>query len=284
MTNHDIYRLQTLAATLRLHVVRMMGADKPHHFGGSLSAADIVTAIYFDKLRYHPEDPAWPARDRFIMSKGHCVPAQYAALAMQGVFPVEELATLKLLGSRLQGHPAMHLTPGIEGCTGSLGQGLSYANGIALAARLQGHEVRVYCLIGDGETQEGQVWEAALTSSRQCLGNVCAIVDWNGLKAMDETTCGKTMQPMAERWKTCGWRAREVDGHDMAALCDALDWAEGPGEVPSVIIAHTVKGKGVPFIEGRPAFHNAALTPDQIDEAIHILEGNLARLQEVAHA
>lgn len=157
----QIDSLRRQAAELRRQIVRMMGPDNAHHFGGALSAADIITALYFYKMRYNPADPKWPDRDRFIMSKGHSVPAQYAALSKLGVFPLEELASLKRLGSRLQGHPAMHYTPGIEGCTGALGEGLSYAKGIALAARLQGKSYRVYCLLGDGELHEGQVWEAA---------------------------------------------------------------------------------------------------------------------------
>jgi transketolase len=279
MTIRDIHRLRELAAELRVHIVRMMGANKAHHFGGSLSAADVVTALYFDAMRYDPKNPAWPERDRFIMSKGHCVPAQYAALAMLGVIPVEELATLKQMGSRLQGHPAMQYTPGIEGCTGSLGQGLSYANGMALAGRVQGYNYRVYCLVGDGEMQEGQVWEAAMTSAKHCLGNVTAIIDANGLKAMDETACGKIMEPIGDRWVAMGWRAREIDGHDMAAICDALDWAKTGGSMPSAIVAHTVKGKGISFIEGQAAYHNAALTPEQIEQALAGLEASLNRLR-----
>jgi len=275
MTTRDVDRLRRLAAEMRLHVARMMGANKAHHFGGSMSAADLVTALYFDAMRYDPKDPGWPERDRFIMSKGHCVPAQYAALAMLGVIPMEELGTLKQLGSRLQGHPAMHLTPGLEGCTGSLGQGLSYANGMALAGRIQGRDYRVFCLLGDGELQEGQVWEAVMTSVKHCLGTVTALVDANGLKAMDETSCGKIMEPISERWAAMGWRAREIDGHDMGAICEALDWAKEGVETPSVIVAHTVKGKGISFIEGQAPFHNAALTPEQIEQALAELEDAL---------
>jgi len=259
--------------------VRMMGANKAHHFGGSLSAADVVTALYFYAMRYDPKNPTWPERDRFIMSKGHCVPAQYAALAMLGVIPMEELPTLKQLGSRLQGHPAMQLTPGLEGCTGSLGQGLSYANGTALAGRIQGRDYRVYCLLGDGEMQEGQVWEAAMTSVKHCLSNVTAIIDANGLKAMDETACGKIIDPIGARWEAVGWRAREIDGHDMAAICDALDWAKAGGSAPSAIVTHTIKGKGISFIEGRAAYHNAALTPEQIEQALAELEASMARVR-----
>ena len=199
--------LRSKAAELRWHIVNMMGPNRVHHFGGSLSAADIVTALYFYKMRYDPHNPDWSERDRFVMSKGHSVPAQYAALAMLGVFPLEELATLKRLGSRLQGHPAMHETPGLEGCTGALGEGLSYANGIALAARIRGLSYNVYCLLGDGELQEGQVWEAAMTAATRCLSNVVAIVDRNRLKAMDETRCAKLLDPLRERWASFGWAA-----------------------------------------------------------------------------
>jgi transketolase len=260
------------AAELRLRIVCMMGPGKAHHFGGALSATDIVTALYFYKMRYDPANAEWPERDRFVMSKGHSVPAQYAALAKLGVFPLEELATLKYLGSRLQGHPAMHCTPGIEACTGALGEGLSFANGMALAARLQGRSYRVYCLLGDGELHEGQVWEAAMTSVKQCLGNLVAIIDRNRLKAMDGTECGKILDPLAPRWASFGWAVKEVDGHDMAALCDALDWAEGQVNQPSMIIAHTVKGKGVSFMAGQAAFHNAPITEEQYRQAVAELE------------
>ncbi|MEA3408442.1 MAG: transketolase [Chloroflexota bacterium] len=280
MVVRDVNALRKLAIELRLHVVRMMGANKKHHFGGSMSAADIVTALYFYKMRYDPEDPEWPDRDRFIMSKGHCVPAQYAALAMLGVLPLEELPELKTMGSRLQGHPAAHLVPGIEGCTGSLGQGLSFANGMALAARIQHRDYDVYCLIGDGELQEGQIWEAAMTSSKQRLENLTAVIDRNGLKAMDEPSSAKTMDPLADRWRAFGWSVREIDGHEMAEICEALDWAEGNEEAPSMIIAHTIKGKGIPFIEGRAEFHNAALTEEQIEEALAGLEEQLGIWEE----
>jgi transketolase len=275
-------RLERLAAEMRLHIVRMMGANKAHHFGGSLSATDLVCALYFYKMRYDPQNPRWPERDRFIMSKGHSVPAQYAALAMLGVFPIEELQTLKQLGSRLQGHPAMHCTPGIEGCTGSLGQGLSYANGIALAGRLQKQDYQVYCLIGDGELHEGQLWEAAMTTPKHCLTNVTAIIDQNGLKAMDASDCGKALEPLPQRWAAFGWQVREIDGHDMAQVCRALDWAAATIDSPAAIIAHTVKGKGVSFIENQAGFHNAPLTPAQYEQAIAELAANLQARQEAA--
>jgi len=268
----QIIALRRHAADLRLRIVRMMGVGKTHHFGGSLSAADIVTALYFYKMRYNPTNPEWPDRDRFIMSKGHSVPAQYAALAKLGVFPLEELRTLKCLGSRLQGHPAMRYTPGIEGCTGALGEGLSFANGMALAARLQEKTYRVYCLMGDGELHEGQVWEAAMTSAKHCLDNLVAIIDRNRLKAMDATECGKVLDPLAVRWTSFGWAVKEVDAHDMPALCDALDWTDGQVNQPAMIIANTVKGKGVSFMAGRAAFHNASITEEQYRQAVAELD------------
>jgi transketolase len=268
--------LRRAALETRLEIVRMMGAGKAHHFGGSLSAVDLVTAVYLHAMRYRPADPSWLGRDRFVMSKGHCVPAQYALLARLGVFPREELASLKQLGTRLQGHPAAHLLPGIEACTGSLGQGLSFANGIALAGRIQGLRYRVYCLVGDGETQEGQVWEAARTTARLCLGGVTAIVDANGLKAMDQSYCGSEIGNLSAKWTAFGWRVRQVDGHDMHAICEALDWAMADQATPSVVIARTVKGKGVSFMENAPEYHNAMLSADQLERALASLEAQRA--------
>jgi transketolase len=275
-------RLEHLAAELRVQLVRMMGPGKPHHFGGSLSAADLVAALYFSKLRYDPRDPGRPDRDRFVLSKGHSVPVQYAALAMLGVLPVEELPTLKRLGGRLQGHPAMHYTPGLEACTGSLGQGLSYANGLALAARMRGLEYRVYCLLGDGELHEGQVWEAGMTTPKHRLTNLVAVVDKNGLKAMDATAHGKPLEPLADRFGSFGWAVREIDGHDMSDICEAFDWASTLTDAPGVIIARTVKGKGVSFMENQAGFHNAALTPEQYELALAELEARLSATEEAA--
>jgi transketolase len=276
----ELAGLRRKAAEMRWQIVNMMGPNKANHFGGSLSAADIVTALYFYKMRYDPANPCWPERDRFLMSKGHSVPAQYVALAMLGVFPLEELPTLKRLGSRLQGHPAMHLMPGLEGCTGALGEGLSYANGMALASRILGLSYDVYCVLGDGELQEGQVWEAAMTAAKHCLGNVVAIIDRNRLKAMDETACSKLLDPLSARWADFGWAATEIDGHDIAAICDALDWADTQEQQPSVIIANTVKGKGVSFIEGQPEYHNGRLSEEQLQQALGELETTLTLVRD----
>jgi transketolase len=280
ITTEELVRLRRLAAEMRLHIVTMMGTHKAHHFGGSLSSTDIITALYFYRMRYDPGNPQWAERDRFIMSKGHSVPAQYAALAMLGVIPLEELPTLKRLGSRLQGHPAMQETPGLEGCTGALGEGLSYANGMALAGRVLGLSYNVYCLLGDGELQEGQVWEAAMTAAQHCLGSVVAIIDRNGLKAMDETECSKPLNPLSDRWASFGWAVTEIDGHDLSAICRALDWADEQREQPSMIIANTVKGKGVSFVEGQAGFHNAPMDEEQFERAVDELEAMLAQLED----
>jgi transketolase len=279
----DFAQLELKAAEMRLHIVRMMGANKPHHFGGSLSAADIVTALYFYKMKYDPSNPKWPERDRFVLSKGHSVPVQYVALAMLGVFSIEELFTLKKIGSRLQGHPAMHCTPGLEGCTGSLGMGLSYANGMAISASLLGQEYHVYCLIGDGELQEGQVWEAALNTPKLCLNNLTAIVDHNGLKAMDDSTrCCKPIKPIGNRFASIGWNVLDIDGHCMKEICEALDLSTYPDNAPSVIVAHTIKGKGISFLENQAGFHNAPLTQDQLNSALNELEIKLQTMKEKA--
>lgn len=266
VSKNDLARLTRIAAEMRLNIINMMGAGKTHHFGGSLSVTDIVTALYFYAMKFDPMHTDWKDRDRFIMSKGHSVPAQYTALALLGVIPIEELSTLKILGTRLQGHPAMHLTPGVEGCTGALGEGLSYANGMALASRIQKSSIHIYCVLGDGELQEGQVWEAAMTTAKRRLSNVTAIIDRNRLKGMDETSSSKQMDPLPARWESFGWVVQEINGHNMAEICNALDWAianTSTSVFPSVIIANTIKGKGVSFIEGRPEFHNSPINEAQ---------------------
>jgi transketolase len=262
----DDSRLEELRATadeMRRHIVGMMGADKAHHFGGSLSSVELVTALYFYKMRYDPANPRWEERDRFVMSKGHSVPAQYAALAMLGVIPVEQLPTLKHLGSVLQGHPNACMTPGIEGCTGSLGQGLSFANGIALAARIRTLDCRVYVLLGDGELHEGQVWEAAMEAATQKLDTLVALIDRNGLKSQGVVDEAKTLEPLQDKWEAFGWHAVAIDGHDLRQICDALDEAETVKGKPTVFIAKTVKGKGISFMEGRFQFHNAPISQER---------------------
>ncbi len=269
--DRKLAELEATARDLRYHIVKMMGAGKPHHFGGSLSIVEMITALYFYKMRYDPANPDWDGRDRFVMSKGHTVPAQYAALAMLGVLPMDELPSLKRLGSILQGHPNACMTPGLEACTGSLGQGLSFANGIAMAARIRGLDVRVYCLMGDGELHEGQVWEAAMGSSTHKLDHLCALVDRNQLKSQGVVDEAKNLEPLADKWKAFGWHTIAVNGHDLHQLCDALDEAETVKGRPTIIIGNTVKGKGVPFMEGQFQFHNAPISQEQWEQAMRVL-------------
>ena len=271
-----VRELERRAAEVRLATVKAMGPGKAHHFGGSLSAVDILVALYFYKMRYRPEEPARPERDRFVLSKGHSVPALYACLARAGFFPAAELATLKAFGTRLQGHPDMRRTAGLEANTGSLGMGLSVANGMALGARVQGRRHRVYGVLGDGECQEGQVWEAAMTAAHYHLDNLTAVVDRNELQAMGRTEERKAVEPMAGKWRGFGWELLEVNGHDMAQVCHGLDRAAQTKGRPTVIIARTVKGKGVSFMEGRAGFHNVSLTEEQFRCAVAELEATVA--------
>jgi transketolase len=269
--DRKLAELEATARELRYHIIHMMGAGKAHHFGGSLSIVELVTALYFYKLRYDPSDPAWDQRDRFVMSKGHTVPAQYAALAKLGVIPLEELPSLKRLGSILQGHPNACMTPGLEACTGSLGQGLSFANGIAMAARIRNLDIRVYCLLGDGELHEGQVWEAAMGTVANNLDNLCAMIDRNRLKSQGVVDEAKPLEPLSGKWRAFGWHAIDIDGHNLRQICDALDEAETIKGKPTMIVAETVKGKGVPFMEGQFQFHNAPITQAQWEEAMRVL-------------
>jgi transketolase len=269
--DRKLAELEATARDVRYHIVSMMGANKPHHFGGSLSIVEMVTALYFYKMRYDPTNPDWDGRDRFVMSKGHTVPAQYVSLAKLGVLPMEVLPTLKSLGGILQGHPNACMTPGLEACTGSLGQGLSFANGVALAARVRGLDIRVYCLLGDGELHEGQVWEAAMGTSTHELDHLCALVDRNHLKSQGVVDEAKELEPLADKWQAFGWHTINVDGHDMRQVCDALDEAQTIKGQPTVIIAETVKGKGVPFMEGQFQFHNAPISKEQWEEAMRLL-------------
>lgn len=270
--------LERKAWELRLEIVRMFGSGKFHHFGGSLSCAELVTALYFHKMNYSAALKDAPERDRFIMSKGHTVPAQYVALAMLGILPMEELRTIKRLGSRLQGHPDILKTPGIEAPTGSLGQGLSYANGIALAARLDGLAFNLYLIMGDGELQEGQPWEAAMTTAHHALGNLCVLIDRNGHQSQGCVSEIMNVEPLERKWEAFGWDTARVDGHDMKALCAALDRFDGKGKRPLAIIADTVKGKGISFMENTHNFHNANITDEQFRKAEQEILARLERM------
>lgn len=264
----QIRDLEAKAQTIRRDIVTMLAAAGSGHPGGSLSSVEIVTALYFHVMRLKPEEPLWQDRDRFILSKGHAAPLLYAVLAERGFFPVDELQTLRKLGSRLQGHPAWGMVPGVEASTGSLGQGLSIGLGIALAGRLDQRDYRVYVLLGDGENQEGQVWEAAMAAAHYRAGNLTAILDYNGLQIDGPVEKVMSPLPLPDKWRAFGWEVREVDGHDFHDLLKAYEWAKGINDKPSIIIAHTIKGKGVSYMEGMVDWHGKAPDKKLADQAL----------------
>ena len=260
--------LEKMAKQLRRYVITMIATAGSGHPGGSLSAADIVTALYFKVMRHDPKNPQWPDRDRFVLSKGHVAPILYAALAEYGYFPVEELSTLRKLGSRLQGHTDRTLTPGVEMSAGSLGQGLSFGIGMALAGRLDKRDYHVYVLLGDGECEEGQVWEAAMFAPHFQMDNLTAIVDHNGIQ-LDGRCCDiMGIEPLTDKWRAFNWHVIEIDGHDMKQVLQALKKARGIKGKPTAIIAHTVKGKGVSFMEGNVDFHGKAPNTQETEIAL----------------
>jgi transketolase len=249
----------------------MIGVGKAGHLGGSCSLAEIVAALYFAKMHFDPKALGDPCRDRFLVSKGHSVLIQYAALVELGVIPRDEMGKLKTLAGKLQGHPDM-MTPGMEAVTGSLGQGLSISVGMALALRLAKSPSRVYVVMGDGELAEGQLWEAAMAASRYKLDSITGIVDRNRFQATGSTKEIFEIPDLHEKWRAFGWNVLSVDGHDVGAILDVLDEAAAKKGVPTVIVAETIKGKGVSFAENTSAFHNAAMTQEQYDKALHEIE------------
>ena len=268
----SLEEMEAIAKRLRRHIITMTGKAGSGHPGGSLSAVEIVTALYFKVLQHKPSDPCWSDRDRFILSKGHAAPLLYAVLAECGYFPVDELSTLRQLDSRLQGHADCTLTPGVEMSSGSLGQGLSFALGVALAGRLNSQNYRVYALLGDGECDEGQVWEAAMAAAHFKVDNLIATVDNNGQQIDGWNRDVMNLDPFGKKWQAFGWHVIEVDGHDFTQLIDAFDQAKLVKEQPTVIIAHTIKGKGVSFMENNPDFHGKAPNAAEIEIALKELE------------
>jgi transketolase len=267
----DIEKLKRIARAIRLDIVQMVGVGQRGHLGGSCSIADVVTALYFSKMRHDPANPGWPDRDRFLLSKGHAALVQYAALAECGYFPREELKNAKRCGSILQGHPDLKSTPGVEANTGSLGQGLSIACGMAAGLRIDGRRSRVYCVVGDGELAEGQIWEAAMAANAYRLDNLVAILDRNGLQAMGPVEKRFNTNPVPEKWRAFGWYVTEIDGHDMEAILAALDAVDAIKGRPKMIIARTIKGAGIPFAENRVEFHNGLLDATQFEAACALL-------------
>jgi transketolase len=259
------------AKTIRRHIITMIGDAGVGHPGGCLSGVEIVTALYFSAMRVRPNEPNWPDRDRFILSKGHASALLYAALAERGYFPTETLTTFRRPWSKLAGHPDMNKVPGVEMTTGSLGQGLSVANGMAIAAKYDGRDARIYVLLGDGEVQEGQVWEAAMSAAHYRLDNVTAFIDRNGLQIDGTTEEVMGIEPLADKWRGFGWHVVTIDGHEYKQILAAVEEAKTVKGKPTVIIAQTVKGKGVCFMEGKVEWHGRAPAGEQYEQAKKVL-------------
>ena len=264
--------LEKLAKKIRLGIIDEMYYGKSGHPGGSLSIADIMTVLYFDEMNIDNENPNWEDRDRLVLSKGHCSPALYAALAYRGFFPVEDLKTFRNINSYLQGHPDKKNIPGVDMSTGSLGQGLSVANGMAISAKLDNKNYRVYCILGDGEIEEGQVWEAAMSSSKYKLDNLCVIIDNNNLQidgTIDEVMSSK---PIDDKFRSFGFEIIKIDGHNIEEIKNAFEVAKNVKEKPVCIIAKTIKGKGVKYMENKVDWHGKAPNEDEYKQAIIDIE------------
>lgn len=277
----DIERLSKIALTIRRHVIKMLGLAASGHPGGSLSSTDLLTALYFQYLKHDPKNPKWADRDRLIFSKGHGCPALYAALAEAGYFDPKELLSLRKLGSPLQGHPDMRRLAGIEASTGSLGQGLSIGIGCALAAKFDKKDFLTWVIMSDGELNEGQTWEAAAFASFHKLKNLVLIVDYNKYQLGGTTKEILDMEPILDKWKSFGWETREIDGHSLPEICNALEWAKSATSAPRMILAHTIKGKGVSFMENNNNFHGVANTKDETGRALKELGENEQEIQRI---
>jgi len=265
---YTVEQLESIAKAIRRNIVKMIGFGRTGHLGGACSIADVVTVLYFSKMKHDPKNPQMRDRDRFLLSKGHSAPVQYAALAEAGYFPKEELSNLKQIGSILQGHPDMLKVPGIEANTGSLGQGLSISAGIAAAGKIDKLNYKVYCVIGDGEMTEGQIWEAALAASFYKIDNLVAILDRNGLQATGCCAERFNTAPVAQKWESFGWHVIECNGHDIKEIIEVFNRADAVKGKPVMVIADTIKGKGISFAENNVAFHNGAMTREQYDQAL----------------
>lgn len=263
-----IEKLAAIANLLRRHVIKMTHAAGSGHPGGSLSAADMIAALYFHELRVDPRRPNWPDRDRFVMSKGHACPIWYAALAERGYFPVEDLVKLRHISSHLQGHPDMCKTPGVDMTAGPLGNGLSAGLGMALGARITERDFCTYVMVGEGDQQEGCTWEAAMMGGFHKLGNLTVLIDYNRSQVDGKSDDILCLDPLADKWRACCWAVREIDGHDLGQILDALAWARGVTDAPTAILAHTTKGRGVSFMEDRHEWHGKAPNTEQAIAAL----------------
>jgi len=274
VTEREVNKLKLTSVKIRKHIIEMLYLAKSGHPGGSLSAVEALVSLYFVHMKHNPKNPQDPNRDRFILSKGHAAPALYAVLAECGYFDVSELKKLRQIGCMLQGHPVCKCTPGVEASTGSLGHGLSFGNGVALAGKLDKKNYRVYVMLGDGETNEGQVWEAASAASHYKLDNLTALLDRNYLQIDGNTEEVLRLEPVKERWEAFGWYTIEIDGHDIKEILDALKQAEEHKRQPTMIILNTVKGKGVSFMENNVDFHG--VPPNEMERNLALEELELA--------
>jgi transketolase len=274
MENEKIRKLKETAKQVRQDILNITAEAGSGHPGGSLSATDIMVSLYFHKMRHNPKKPDWKERDRFILSKGHAAPALYSCLARAGYFDAKELMNLRKLGSILQGHPEMERCKGVEASTGPLGQGLSFANGIALAGKIDNAKYKVYVMMGDGELQEGQIWEAAMASSHYKLDNLIGIIDNNNLQIDGFNDDVKKVRPLREKFEAFGWNVMEIDGHNYSQIIDALDLADKIKGKPTMIIAHTTKGKGVCCMENKAEWHGKACTKEELQECLRELGQN----------
>ena len=279
MTSQEKKQLSVMACKVRMGIIESTHAAKCGHPGGSLSAADLFTYLYFKELNVDPANPKWESRDRFVLSKGHCAPGLYAALAHRGFFPVEDLITLRKVGSYLQGHPNMNTVPGVDMSTGSLGQGISAACGMALSAKLKKQDSRVYTLLGDGETQEGQVWEACMFAAHYKLDNLCIIIDNNGLQIDGDVSKVMSPYPYKEKLEGFGFHVEAIDGHDFEQIEAALNTAKTVKGKPTAIIMQTVKGKDVSFMENQAGWHGVAPNDAQYEQAMAELNKKLTELE-----
>jgi transketolase len=263
-----VAELAGIAKKIRRHIIEMITAAKSGHPGGSLSAVELVTTLYFDHLRHDPKNPKWPDRDVFILGKGHAAPVLYAAMAEAGYCPVDQLTTLRKMGSIYQGHPDVRFLPALEASTGSLGQGLSVGLGVALSAKLDKRPSRVYVMLGDGEIQEGQIWEAAMFGAFHKVDNIVAIVDYNKIQLDGFISDIMELEPLGEKWRAFGWHTISFDGHDLAQVQAAFAEAEATKGKPTCLIAHTIKGKGVSFMENNPKYHGVAPSKEEYELAM----------------
>ena len=270
----NVEELKSIAKTVRKDIVSMLTESRSGHPGGSLSSADILTTLYFGEMNIDPENPKDENRDRFVLSKGHAAPVLYSVLARRGYFPVEELNTLRKIGSRLQGHPSMKCLPGVDMSTGSLGQGISSAVGMALAGKIDNKEYRVYALLGDGELEEGQVWEAAMAAAHYKLDNLTAFVDFNGLQIDCDITKVMNPSPIDKKFEAFGWNVLVIDGHNIEEIQDAVEKAKSFKGKPTVVVCNTVKGKGVSFMENQASWHGTAPSKEQCEQALAEIGGN----------